>query len=160
MKRIVRSPNLWTLFGVWALYWAWAPFVSTSVLFQVLLSVGISVAGGVLVTYAQALLLVLRSKQPELDAGHYIVLAISATAYGLLGTWLFKFWQLVVNDLPGPQDSLYSGSFLWVLITSMGVKLLTVGAVDGVIPHKNFVQTGIVVSIGLILAITTINLAT
>lgn len=144
MKTVVRNRYLWVLIGIWLSYWVWGPWIDADTRWDILIALVVSICLGLLLSYGAALIATFRVPIQKVDAGHFLVIAIFATTYGIVGTFGYRW-------LGFDRDVLH-GAFLWVMVTGLGMKLVTIGAINGRIPRENFVRLGVYASIGLFLA--------
>lgn len=147
---ILRSRTLWAALALFALYWALARLVPSGPLMEGLHAVRVALCLVVVAAYAPVCLEALASgrigRVEQLSLG--ITLGWGATLCG--GLWSL-LWRLAGR--PGWMvDSSLDGFLLWVVTLSAVLHVTAPGAVDGTVPRRAWIVTGLALGAGALAA--------
>lgn len=151
MTTLLRWRVAWSLAAVLAAFWVVQAVVPPKMLMQVLNALVLCVSISVVCTYAPAWLQTLG--KPRLSGPDALSLGIGGTWCAEIGQ---RIWSIVWRGLNQP-DWMVSTPVLPLLLTLVfmgGVLHLTApGAVDGVVPRRNWIILGITIGAAVFVAL-------
>ena len=138
---ILRSRTLWTALALFALYWIAAGLVPNGPLMEALHTIRIAICLVVVTAYAPVCLEALAQDRigrvEQLSLG--ITIGWGATLCG--GLWSL-LWRLAGQPAWMVNSDL-NGFFLWVAILGAVLHVTAPGAVDGIVPRRTWILTGL-----------------
>jgi uncharacterized membrane protein YecN with MAPEG domain len=155
MRALLASRNVRLMVGLWGGFWPVTWFVPRDVVYNVVYSLSIAACFGVVVAYLPSVKkFFLRN---DLDGPHYLVIGIT----GMLGlTALRQIWTWVFYVID-QQENMTKGFFIaWLtfcMFTCACIHLMARGVVQGEIPRENWRWLGIVLTIGVSIALMLIG---
>jgi hypothetical protein len=153
---ILRSKNFWIIVALSVLYWAAAPFVNRSVMFDVVNAFSIAGAIGVITMYYPS---VAKKRnnwlwifENNLEGVHYFIIGVMGLllytgvrhTYNVAWRWMDKpAWMI---------DHLFVGYMIWGVSMVCIMHLLSRDMEQGEIPRENWRWVGIFVTLAIALA--------
>ena len=150
LRSILRSRTLWSAAALFALYWLAAHLIPNGPLMEGLHTVRIAICLVVVVAYAPVCLEALAGgrigRVEQLSLG--ITIGWGATL--LAGVWSL-LWRLAGQPAWMVNSDL-NGFFLWVTILGAVLHVTAPGAVDGTVPRRTWILTGLAFGAGALAA--------
>lgn len=147
---ILRSRTLWTAAALFALYWVVAWAVPNGPLMEGLHAVRVAICLVVVVAYAPVCLEALA--QDRIGRVEQLSLGITIGWGATLGGGLWSLLWRLAGQPAWMVNSDLNGFFLWVTILGAVLHVTAPGAVDGTVPRRTWIVTGLALGAGALAA--------
>lgn len=138
-------------------FWIFAPFMPLDYVFVAVSSLTFAIAMGVTLAYIGGAARAVSA--PRISAAHLLVLGV-AIAWASNAARSMWVWALRYLDRPEwMQDSLVPAWLIWMLFWAGVFHLAASNAIDGEVPTLYWRKIGIIVAIGMSIALALIYLA-
>jgi len=143
---------LWTAFSLSALYWIIAPHFPSSAVLEITNGV-LSVVGiAVFVSYSPGII----TRMAQTDKVDRVLQLSMGIALSWSVTSILRLWGLMWRKTGQPewmQTNYLTGYFAFLIICAGVLHITAPGAIDGVVPKRNWIIVGIALGCGIGLAV-------
>lgn len=157
---LFRSASAWGLICLWALFIPMAYLLERQALFEVMDGIIISLGAGIVFSYGPATLQRLSVPLREHETADLLIIGVFTGALGAgLSFGLLGAWRLAGQ----PDDYIINWTVTafprWILVTSGAMLLTASNAIQGRVPPRSYLKTGVYIAAGVGLALAAIGYA-